>query len=251
MKAISVASSLLVLATAVILPDQPASACRRGEPHYKVFSDFVTQVKSQDGRPLEAIEVRIIRFVTKSEGSVKKVVPENVASVMTDKDGIAAFHSLEPGEYFIASQHAKVAGGTARLRVDAAGDAKLTLQWPAVPVPIIRLQHLAGNLAVGKEHTALANAEIALVEAYSAQDIGKTMTDSQGRFAFEDLKPGLYVMHIEEQSDSHHQMWKIEGRMVLELSPNAANTELPRYGLIFTDCGLGAYKEDGSRILFE
>jgi hypothetical protein len=247
------ATQIAILCVAMFffgISDRPLQGCSRAFATYNVLGTFSVSIKDPAGKPVNGVEVTITRFITEPDGRFIKVVSQKVSSELTNKDGAAGFR-LEPGEYFISTNHAHVEGGAGTLQVsgDNLSRENLELQWPNVP--IIKLQHVSGDLAIGKEHLAFANADIAVTEAYSAEPVGKTSTNEQGRFRFPDVKPGLYVLHIEERRECDPYMCKIQGNIVVEVSPSAKEPELPRFGLTPSSCGLAAYNDDGSMTLFE
>ncbi len=233
--------TIAVVAT-FLLSVQKVAACSRGVLTFKVRRDFGVFVKGRDGRPLEGILVKIVFAIP---------TQDLVAEESTNKEGMAFFHSLMVSDYWISAEHAGVSGTVAKLWPvnDDSGVTEITLTWPAGPIS--KAQSIAGHLFAGNQQSVLAGADVWVTDTLSGKEIGKTSTDEQGKFAFQKLVPGLYVLHIEEHRDCSRYMCKIKGKILVEVDPLANDVEFPRYGLIMSSCGLSAYKDDGSVLLFE
>jgi hypothetical protein len=241
--AIIVCGSILALA----LMEDPIGACVRSFPHYKVRRDFVVSVVGRPaGEPVGGIQVTVYRW-TKEPG----VSYENVAQMSTDRDGHAAFHGLTSGEYFLGTEHTGVGGGGGELDVDDSSDVTtINLTWPRGP--ILETRRVAGVLTVDKEHAALAEADLSLEDAVSGKAVGKASTDAAGNFAFPGVGPGLYVLHIKESRGCDHYPYpcRIQGFILVQIDPRAKEAEMPRFGLMMSDCGLGAWEDDGTLEFF-
>jgi hypothetical protein len=237
------AGSILV---ALVLHDV-ARACSMSFPNLSVQRNFKVLV-THDGKPTDLVEVTISQLVEVNERFESKTV----VSALTDNHGAADFTGLAVGEYFVVAKHAGVEGGAAELKVVAEASAKseISLIWPNGP--IIKLQNVAGVLGVGDMKVPLANAEIVLVEALSAQEVGKASTDQNGWFNIEGVKAGLYILRIAEpNADQKRPGTALKGNLRIEVDPRAENKELPTYGLIESGCGLAARGDANSMILFE
>lgn len=221
---------------------QKVSACSRGVLTFKVPRDFGVLVKGRDGRVLEGISVKIVFAIP---------THDLVAEESTNKEGKAFFRGLMLSDYWISAEHADVSGTVAKLWPvsDGSGSTVITLTWPEGPIS--KVETLAGNLLVGWQRSALAGAHVWLTDTVSGKELGGTSTDEKGRFAFQHLVPGLYVLHIEEHRECSRYMCKIKGKILVEVDANAKDAQFPGYGLFMSSCGLSAYKDDGSMLLFE
>src|SRR5580658_940953 len=232
----------LTIAMMVFLWVEKSPACSRIVTTFKVPRDFGVFVKGRDGRPLEGISVKIVFAIP---------THDLVAEESTNKEGKAFFRGLMVSDYWISAEHADVRGTVAKLWPvsDGSGSTEITLTWPEGPIS--KVENLAGNLLVGWQRSALAGAYVWLTDSVSGKELGRISTDEKGRFAFQNLVPGLYVLHIEEHRECSRYMCKIEGKILSELNASANDAEFPRYGLIMSSCGLEALKDDGSTVLFE
>ncbi len=242
-------TSLIAKRTLIVfflLSSELAFGCSRDFPTFEVFRDFSVVVQGPRGMPLEGIAVTVYRLDTKP-----KALPEEIAKANTGKDGHAFFHGIAPGQdYFVSAQHGDVAGGAGQLKVLAMPSSKssITLAWPGTS--FLKLQTVAGALEVGKEYAPLAGAKVEVTDALSLLSLGITSTDERGTFGIKGVTAGFYVLHIQQPPDCDHGC-NIKGHILIEIDANASSIRLPRYGLFMGSCGLGAYKEDGSMVLFE
>jgi hypothetical protein len=233
--------TIAVVAT-LFLSVQKVSACSRGVLTFKVPRDFGVLVKGRDGRALEGISVKIVFAIP---------TRDLVAEELTNKEGKAFFHGLMVSDYWISAEHADVSGTVAKLWPvsDGSGSTEITLAWPEGPIS--KVENLAGNLLVGGQRAALADARVWLTDTVSGKEIGRISTDEKGRFAFQNLVPGLYVLHIEEPRECSRYLCKIRGKILVEVDAKAKGAQFPGYGLFMSSCGLSAYTDDGSMLLFE
>lgn len=231
-------ASVFVVVLANFLFLQIASGCSRNIALFKVRRDFKVIVKSQDGKVLEGLPVKLV-FDGDSANEV-------VEAQTTDKDGGAFFRGLMVSNYRISVERGG-AGTIARLWTvnDESGASEITLTWPMGP--ILTVQSVTGHLLAGKERFPFPGMNVWLTDTVSGKEIGRTSTDQQGAFMFQVASPGLYVLHIEPRMCAGIC---IQGRILIDVDPKAKNREFPRYGLTMTSCGLAGYKDDGSMVEF-
>lgn len=222
----------------VVLPIEFVWACVMAVPRYKVLSNFDVTVKVPDGQPLDGIRVTLRNFDEKPEPS-----DTTVAVSFTDNDGRATFRGLKPGHNFIFVDRGEITGDDAELDVvESNGLTALQLKWP--DANIYSTHRIAGTLlragirGVPKmdEDKTLAKVHLTLTEASSGREVGRTSTDDQGKFAFDDVVPGLYAMHM---------TWNATGGyLLLEVNSKMQDAEMSKYFINPTDCGLGLSKEE-------
>jgi hypothetical protein len=234
------ASLIIVISVFLWVPRSPA--CSRGFTTFKVLQDFGVFVRGRDGRALEGISVKIVLAIP---------TRDLVAEKLTNTEGKVFFRGLMVSDYWISAEHTDVRGTTAKLWPvrDGSGSTEITLTWPEGPIS--KVGNLAGNLLAGWQRSALPEAHVWLTDTVSGKELGRVSTDKKGRFAFHNLVPGLYVLHIEEHRECSRSMCKIEGEILVELDTSANDAEFPRYGLTMSSCGLEALKDNGSTVLFE
>ncbi len=237
-----VAALIIAVATAIVFATQDAYACSRGFLRFKVRQNFAVTVRGRDGWVLEGISVKIAVAIPSHD---------LVAEQLSDKDGKVVFRDLMISDYWISTEHAGVSGTVAELLpvADDSGSAWISLKWPEGPIE--QAQGIAGQLLLENRQSQLAGADLWLTDTLTGREVGRTITDKQGRFSFSKQDRGLYVLHIEERRDCSGYLCKIKGRILVEVDPTSKSAEIQRYGLIMTSCGLGGFKEDGSEVLFE
>jgi hypothetical protein len=193
------------------------------------------------------MEVRAYESIRKS-GAVAAHV-ELAAVATTGKDGKAAIGFVQD-DYTIGATYNGVSSSVAQIQVydDGSGSSEVSLTWPGGP--ITQVQSISGVLGSGKGKDPWPGLELALRSASPAESIAKTTTDSSGHFAFRDTPPGFYALHVRDQHASGGYLSKLEGDIVIQVSSEAANRELPLWGLIMSSCGLTAYKDEHSMIIF-
>jgi hypothetical protein len=222
----------------LVLPFEFARACAMVFPRFMVFSNFDLIVKVPDGQPLDGIRVAIDDLELKP-----RPTDTTVAVSFTDNDGHASFRGVKPGHYFVFVERGKITGEDAELDVvESGGLTTFQLKWP--DSRIYTTERIQGTLLRAgipgvpnmAEDKTLANVDLTLTEAISAREVGRTSTDGQGKFAFREVVPGLYAMHMKWHG--------IEGYVLLEVDIKTKDTGPSIYSISPTDCGLGLGKRD-------
>jgi hypothetical protein len=174
---------------------------------------------------------------------------EFVAAAVSDKDGKAAI-GLGQDNYSIGAIRAGVSSEIALVDVydDGSGASEISLTWPGGP--ITEVQNVSGVLGLGKEKDAWADAQITLKGPASDESIGQTESDPHGSFTFPGVPPGFYALHVKAKVPNPAPLPQLEGDIALHVSASAANYELPTWGFAAGSCGLSAYKDAQSMIIF-
>ena len=237
------------VAMAGAVPALPVSAlaCSRGFPTYEVTNDFTVSVTNH-GKPLSGVEVKVRREVKKPSFHF-----ENAFWDTTDANGDVSVRGLAAGRYFITVMHAGVESEQAgELEVgskSSSARSRLTLEWPAHTV--FPIQNLAGVVAVDRGLLPLPGAVMLLVDATSGQQIGAAVADQKGRFEFRGwVDPGLYILRISAQGVEKRAGTLLSGSIFVRLDSEAKDKELPRLGLMMSSCGLSAYRDDDTMVIF-
>jgi len=223
----------------VMLPSELTRACVMVFPRFKVLPNFDVTVRVPAGERLDGIRVSIDQLDHKSEP------PEpTVAEALTDKDRRAAFRGLKPVHGLLLVERGEITGDAVELDiVESNGLSALQLKWP--DNKIFTAQRIAGTLLRAgipgaprnmDEDKTLANVELILNEASSGREVARTSTDDQGNFAFADVAPGFYAMHMKWHGTPDY--------VLLAVDTKAHDAGPSRYFISPTDCGLGASKEE-------
>jgi hypothetical protein len=232
---------LVVAALASLLIATPSRGCVKVQSHVKVSMNLVVSVHDPAGKPLSGMEIHAFKFIPKPPHT------EVAASAVTDKNGKAEI-KLAFENYSLEATHSGVSSEIALIDTfdDGSGTSEIVLTWPGGPVT--EIQRVSGVLGEGRGRVPWVGAEIVLKS--SKGDVGKEVTDSQGRFEFRGIAPGFYALHISEPHASQDSPYRVEGDVPIRVNEDAPNHELPTWGFVMSDCGLAAYKDASSMIIF-
>ena len=230
-----------------------ASACSIDVLQHVVRQKFVVVVKDR-GKQISRMDVKLLRWDDVNWRY------EVVKSVQSDLDGRALFSGAPLGEYRVRVSHGFVAGGDADLKVVRRGKAedKIELPWPAAEVHQVRAVAGAFTLALTKE--PLSGADVSVTEVGTNRIGSRTVADQRGRFRFDAVQPGLYILGISERTEEEGyvgialdmvfesfgiqqqrrrpQHAHIYGNILVEVNEKARDRELPLGALSMRDCGM-------------
>jgi hypothetical protein len=233
-----------VLAAVVGILPRPGLACTRvsGSP-LKVKTTFEVFVHDPSGKPLPQAKIDVYEFIQKPPHS------ELVASAVTNRDGRAEIRNLHDN-YSLGATLSGVSSEVVQIDIydDGSGASEIDLTWPGGP--ITEIQNVSGVLALGKGKDPWADADVALKDAVSEKSIGEVESDSQGRFKFPGIQPGFYALHVKAKVPYPARLPQLEGDIPIQVSNSATNYELPTWGFVASSCGLAAYKDSLSMIIF-
>ncbi len=191
----------------------------------------------------------------------------NGATAVTDSRGKFTFPSLRPGSHYLAVDTASVGLNRVTVQKTPMAVSVEGGKETSVEIGITRAVSLFGRVAVyqfennhnranhlgdkatennntqlyvagkGKNGSSLSNVETTLVEAYSVANIlveirngsavKRRVTDRRGRFVFEELPPGKWVLKVHKHNlPDHHYFQKDE--FDLELAPGGKKEILVR-----------------------
>lgn len=236
--------AFLVSAFLHILLLRTAFACSRAYgPPIKVKTAFVVVVRDPAGNPLQGIELKVTELI--------RTPPhvEVAASATTGKDGKATI-SLTQDDYFIGGAANGILSQVVPIAVydDGSGVSEVSLKWPGGPVTAVR--SVSGTFGAGESGFPWPGLEISLINA-SSGSVASAVTDSSGHFAFEKIPSGFYALHVKDpRPPSGGYLSKLEGNIPIEVRADASNVELPRWGLVMSSCGISAYKDEHTMIIF-
>ena len=235
---------VVMLGLASVFSFRSTFACTRVVgPPVKVKSTFVVFVHDPNGKPLSHAEIRVTEFIRKPPLS------ELVASALTDKDGKAEIKGLHDN-YSIGATLTGVSSEVAQIDVyeDGSGTSEVSLTWPGGPVT--QIQNVLGILGEGSGRVPWVGAFVAL--RGPSGEVGEKVTDSNGRFEFDDISSGFYALHVKDSDaiSSPSPIPRLEGDVAIEVRKDATNVELPLWGFVGSSCGLSAYTGANSMIIF-
>ncbi len=248
---VSVVLVALVCATVV----HRAFACVRSFAKHRVRGSFVVQI-AYNGRPLKGVELKLSRETHKEPYFI------DVLSAKSDGNGEISINGLAPDAYFLEIKHAGTYGEAVELSVvghdqqDALVEDRLKLKWPDTKV--FKAHKIAGVLVrtpfdFTKRVTEppLVGANLTLIDAFPATQLGTFVVGTDGKFSFPNLSPGLYIVQVKQDKKIDLVGYLedgIEGDIFVEIAPNAAEQEIPILRLYMSDCGMGMRGKDGNEI---
>jgi hypothetical protein len=235
-------TTLSVLAVLAGILPRPGFACTRvSGPPIKVKTTFVVFVHDPSGKPLPQAKIGVYEFIRKPPHS------ELVASKVTNEDGKAEISGLHDN-YSLGATLSGVSSEIVRVDVydDGSGASEISLTWPGGP--ITQVQSVSGVLGEGRSRVSWVGARVALLSPNG--EVGKEVTDSRGRFEFGGIQPGFYALHVKAEVPNPVRLPQLEGDIPIEVSKAATNYELPTWGFVASSCGLAAYKDPQSMIIF-
>jgi hypothetical protein len=193
------------------------------------------------------MEVRAYEALRKS-GSVPAHV-ELAAVAITGKDGRAAI-GLTQDDYSLGAMGNGISSEVVQIQVYDDGPSRaseVSLTWPGGPIAAV--QSVSGVFGAGKEKDPWPGLEVSLKNA-SPGNIAQVVTDASGHFTFREVSQGFYALHVSDPRPSVGYPSRLEGNIAIQVSLDASNLELPRWGLVMGSCGLSAYRDANSMIIF-
>jgi hypothetical protein len=153
-------------------------------------------------------------------------VGERIA--VTDLRGTFVFPDLPPGRYHVGVDTARVREERLvaeklplAVQVEASADSRLEVSLVAPA----RLMGTARHYRTGEDGTLVPEDPLvdALVELRGDGETRKTLTDREGRFAFQSLPPGTWLLHLDQGALPPYTAFA-ENDLVLELEPGEAQS---------------------------
>jgi len=125
-------------------------------------------------------------------GAIRKV------EAVTNKEGIALFQSVQPGSYFLSTDHDTGMPDGAAIEVKRAESSEITvpLRWPSVkPISVGSLKGVL-RLPDWFPGQSQSSVSLELLEGISGMELNNTNTDGNGAFAFPGVARGLYFLAV-------------------------------------------------------
>jgi hypothetical protein len=214
-----------------------ARGCATVFPTFKVRPDFTVTVQVPAGAHRDGVRIAI------HDVNQKPTPPDTLAAeAFTDETGRATFHGIKAGRYVMYVERNEIEGDAVQLEVvDSPALRALVLAWPVQR--IFKSEKMAGTLVRAAipgvpqfdKEQSLHGIKLTLTQVSSGREVGQTTTDEKGNFAFSEVAPGLYAMHIGWNGDQ-------TGYILLDVDLSTKDTEPAIYSINPTDCGLGASK---------
>lgn len=189
------------------------------------------QVKVQNHRgPVEGLSIKI------SSG-------RGEYHAATDKRGVAIFHDIPSGDWYVSTSLNDGISGAPVLKINARKRSSITvpLTWPGIdPIPV---RSLKGNLILDNFIGGVDSQPkmtIALVEGISGRPLQSVEAGSDGAFDLDSPSAGLYFLRIGTTVGRE----AVDGFVAVEVDPRAAAESL-NLDLTWSSCGL-AYTDQST-----
>jgi hypothetical protein len=227
---------LLVGLTVLFGVFNSASACSLSVARVQVTPEFKVVVK-HSGTPIPGIPIKIFdnRDLTSESSS------EPIRMLVTSQDGSAEIKGLKQGTYLIET--GGPGGGNAVYAVITEKPAKpsreVALEWPYTLMGTLKVSTLSGRLVNNDPWSPFQSVQLQLWAPGIETPLAVQVTDSLGRFQFDEKRPGIYVVTVQGHSEKSDPGHEIQGRMSVELapsSPDALASISLRVGM--TTCGM-------------
>jgi len=238
----SLPSRLLTVAMSFVLfvtLRPPAQACSLSLATVRVSSDFRVIVR-HDSTPIAGIQVEVYDAGERHRGD-DETERKPVLTLVTSRDGVAEINNLGKGKYLVETKgpgrgsavYAEVGD-----RPDKANN-EISLEWPFSLNGTLKTRSLSGELVSNDPWKPFQNVQVQLWAPGLDKPLAKEDTGPQGRFHFNVIRPGVYVLRILGRQDNVMPDDQIEGDVSVELIPSApdalASVSL-RFGM--TTCGI-------------
>jgi hypothetical protein len=210
--------------------------CMRSLASFKVPPNFRVSVWN-DAKSVPGIAVEIYKEAVSYPEGAK---PASVLTLQTDRNGSAEVKNLAPGVYVIT-----IAGpgqGSAAYAVVATNHSKpsseIKLEWPYSRQKALKSRTLAGDLLSNKPWHPFESIHLELWTAGSPAPLAVEDTGPDGRFHFNESRAGIYVLRVRGQQKDIDPADQVQGDLVMELAPAAADAAEISLRLDMSDCGI-------------
>lgn len=164
---------------------------------------------------------------------------DDVQSAVTDDSGVAAFHYVARGTYYLRADHDN--GHGKQLDVMPYGPANIIvpMRWPSIEP--IHVRSVSGTMRApdavpGRLQQSVLSLE--LLEGVSGRVLSSINTTDLGAFDFGKLVPGLYFIHLKPYAAVFGQVGG--GLIGIAVDPAApARADKLDLNLTWSSCGLG------------
>jgi len=246
--------SLMRTAWLLMAVSEIAAGCSlRAYELQAVRPDFVVVITHQ-GQPIRDAEVSVITGAQNAQP---------VFNAKTDDSGSVKVEGLQPGKYYLIAIFEGIEAG--REWIEVGGSSKRTrrsfkFQWADYSERVRRVSGSLSGIKKGETGNPVQDllhaqrvpergVQIALRNAFSGERY-KTISDSEGKFWFDSLSSGTYILSIAGGARSLSGIMADDSTFVVDLS-TSAKSDFLRLALKDGGCGGAAYDlETGSQDQF-
>ena len=164
-----------------------------------------------------------------------------VLKLVTGRDGTAEAKNLRPGKYLVETKGPGM-GDAVYAQVGGKADEsknQIGLEWPFSRRETIKTKSLSGQLISNNPWTPFQNVQVQLWTAGLEKPLAIKDTGPQGRFHFDETRPGIYVIRIQGRQDAVNPNNQVEGDLSVELDPSAPDAVASLFlRLAESSCGI-------------
>lgn len=213
----------------MVLATTCAVACDVFPPTVNVQSNFDIVV-SDHGEPVSGIAVTVIKVGASSAPPAE--------AQLSDAHGRIVVRGLSSGEYAVTTRGPiQVAGIIARVIAgNGKGETTVELQWP--DFRLVKLKKLEGRLRSADPQHPFEDIEVGLLNVDGSRVQKVQHTGSGGRFRFEQVPPGIYILQVRATQLGVPEGWEVRGPIPVELMPNSYAQDTADLPLGETSCGI-------------
>jgi hypothetical protein len=234
-------------AVAIVAFSISSLACAILPPVYQVPRSFSVHVANMNG-PVAGLKLRVTRFNNKKLNQLsieqqRTAVPDQfvelIAETTTDSQGVAHFNLSKSGQFDLESDSP---GSSLWIEVNVERGARsktLELQWPTTQ--ILASTQARGRITSGlfsSKSGPVKGAVLSLHTFLPFTEVASTTTNDDGSFAFGDVLPGLYFLHLTIKGlNSPLVSDPLEGDIPIRIGPQSPRESLS-IATDYSDCGL-------------
>src|SRR5262245_15697990 len=198
----------------------PAQACSLSLATVRVSPDFRVIVR-HGSTPIAGIQVAV--YDEGQQHGDDETERKPVLTLVTSRDGVAEINNLGRGHYLVETQgpgrgsavYAEVGD-----RPDKANN-EISLEWPFSLNGTLKTSSLSGELASNDPWKPFQNVQVQLWAPSLEKPLATEDTGPQGRFHFNVIRPGIYVLRVLGRQDNVAPDQQIGGDVSVELVPSS------------------------------
>jgi len=164
-----------------------------------------------------------------------------ILQMITSRDGAAEIKNLRSGRYLVETRGPGGGNAVYAEISDKPGKVsnQVSLEWPFSLRGTLKTKSLSGELVSNNPWTPFQSVKVQLWSAGLGAPLASDDTGPQGRFRFNETRPGIYVVSIQGRQDHVYPENQIEGYLSVELSPSAPDALASlSLRLAMTSCGI-------------
>jgi hypothetical protein len=198
-----------------------AHACSRSFARVFVSSDFHVIVR-HGPTPVPGVQVQVYDTAELHRDNTSAEW-KPVLTLITAQDGAAEIKGLTKGIYLVGT---KGPGGGSATYVEISDKSieksdQISLQWPYSMNGTLKTRALSGELLTNDPWKPFETLRVELWHAGAEKPLAVVEAGPQGRFHFDEVRPGAYVVRVLGNQNNVRRDDQIKGDLSVELAPSA------------------------------